>query len=350
MHDTRPVYYSDFDLPCRKILRRRIELGQLHEGIIDGRDIRKIGDNSIWRIGQRCRQIHLFAGVGGFPLGLNWAGMPSGFSILTGGPPCQPFSVAGERRGTADSRYLWPQMFRFVQILRPQYVVFENVSGFASWGNGTVLDTVVANLESEHYQVIPPLMVPAAGFGAWHRRDRIWILAYRDGAGRLQQWWSESVREKQLSAKCGCAIDADRECSERWPQCEVRHDERNRTDGEGQANEGRAGSYQYAGGRPRQTNSDAERNSADDADSHSSNGQRRGSNVQMGRSTEPGNDQGDAWDFRTQWSFEPGVGRVVHGVPQRVDRLSGLGNAIVPIHSYWIGLAIKAYKEGRLNR
>ncbi len=107
--------------------------------------------------------------------------------LLFGGPPCQPFSNAGARRGTDDSRHRWPQMLRFIRECRPRWVVVENVGGFVS----LALDVVCADLEAEGYEVGPPLVFPALAVGAPHRRDRCFVVGYtqcerqqRDDRGR----------------------------------------------------------------------------------------------------------------------------------------------------------------------
>jgi DNA-cytosine methyltransferase len=97
--------------------------------------------------------------------------------ILTGGFPCQPFSHAGRRKGTADNRYKWPEMFAVIRNVRPDWIIAENVRGLASWNDGLVLETVCTDLESEGYEV-QPLIIPACGKGAPHRRERVWIVAH----------------------------------------------------------------------------------------------------------------------------------------------------------------------------
>jgi DNA (cytosine-5)-methyltransferase 1 len=104
--------------------------------------------------------------------------------LLTGGFPCQPFSHAGRRKGTADDRYLWPAMLESIAIFHPRWVIAENVAGLVSWSDGLVLETVCADLEKEGYEV-QPFVIPAAAVGAPHRRDRVWIVAHRIDA-RLQ--------------------------------------------------------------------------------------------------------------------------------------------------------------------
>ena len=99
-------------------------------------------------------------------------------TILTGGFPCQPFSHAGRRKGTADDRYQWPNMFRVIQNVKPDWAIAENVRGLVTWNDGMVLEQVCADLESEGYEV-QPFIIPACAVNAPHRRDRIWIIANR---------------------------------------------------------------------------------------------------------------------------------------------------------------------------
>lgn len=110
-------------------------------------------------------------------------------TILTGGFPCQPFSVAGRRQGTSDDRYKWPDMFAVIRNVRPDWVIAENVRGLVTWNDGMVLETVCADLESEGYEV-QPIVIPAVSVGAPHRRDRVWIIANRNserGSARLRE-------------------------------------------------------------------------------------------------------------------------------------------------------------------
>ena len=97
--------------------------------------------------------------------------------IITGGFPCQPFSVAGKQAGTDDDRHLWPVMFRIIQELAPRWVIGENVKGLTNIQDGVVFETVCSDLEGEGYEV-RAFNIPAAGVGAPHRRERIWIVAH----------------------------------------------------------------------------------------------------------------------------------------------------------------------------
>ena len=97
--------------------------------------------------------------------------------VITGGFPCQPFSVAGKRKGTDDDRYLWDETIRVVRECKPRWFIGENVEGLININNGVVLRQVQTDLEKEGFEV-QCLIIPASGIGAWHQRKRIWIMGY----------------------------------------------------------------------------------------------------------------------------------------------------------------------------
>lgn len=104
-------------------------------------------------------------------------------TIIVGGPPCQPWSIAGKRKGSEDDRNLWYEAIRLVKELKPDFVLFENVSGIISSNGGLVFEQVHTDLEDEGYEV-QAFVLPAAGVEAPHQRDRVWFIAYnnyRDG-------------------------------------------------------------------------------------------------------------------------------------------------------------------------
>ena len=165
----------------------------------------------------------LFSGIGGFDLAAEWMGWTNVFhcewnefgqrvlkhywpdaisygditktdftvhrgdiDILTGGFPCQPYSMAGKRKGKEDERHLWPEMLRAIREIKPTWVVGENVFGITNWDGGVVFNEVQAELEAEGYEV-QPYVLPACAVNAPHRRDRVWFVAHTDISGTEQQ-------------------------------------------------------------------------------------------------------------------------------------------------------------------
>lgn len=153
----------------------------------------------------------------------SWRGK---IDVLTGGFPCQPFSVAGQRKGAADDRYLWPEMLRAIREIRPTWVIGENVGGITSMvqpgsevelENQTslfeesdkqtileqqyVVETVCRDLEQEGYS-IQPIVIPACAVGAPHRRDRVWFIAHRADAGTesLQREGEDGVYRSEITS------------------------------------------------------------------------------------------------------------------------------------------------------
>lgn len=197
-------------------------------------------------------------------------------TVLSGGFPCQPFSTAGKRRGKEDDRYLWPEMLRVIQEIRPAWVVGENVAGIVSMA----LDTVLPDLESIGY-ACQAFVIPACAVDAPHRRDRVAIVAnaYGDGCKWVGYQSQErcNVHEKCFTVSEGCNVStAD---SKR---------------------------FQITRHKPRIRKIQAENGA----------------------------------EFGWWWTSEPDMGRVAHGVPSRVDRLKCLGNAVVPQQFYPIFRAI----------
>ena len=115
-------------------------------------------------------------------------------TVITGGFPCQPFSVAGKQKGTSDNRYLWPDMFRIIQEFTPQWVIGENVKGITNIQDGMVFETVCADLEGAGYEV-RAFNIPAAGVGAPHRRERIWIVAHSKFNGLSSSQKPDSIKK-----------------------------------------------------------------------------------------------------------------------------------------------------------
>ncbi len=166
--------------------------------------------------------------------GTEWRGR---VDILTGGFPCQPYSSAGKRLGKDDERHLWPEMCRIISEVAPAYVVGENVRGLLNWNGGVVFEEVCADLEAMGYEVWTGIL-PAAGVGAPHRRDRIWWVAYhpdhyrtmresqkdacQGGAQRLQE--RDAVQRSDESGSLRVAANAESAIGKRTSDSRSRRD------------------------------------------------------------------------------------------------------------------------------
>jgi len=117
--------------------------------------------------------------------------------VVTGGFPCQPFSVAGKRKGTDDDRYLWDETIRVVRECKPRWFIGENVEGLININNGVVLRQVQTDLEKEGFEV-QCLIIPASGIGAWHQRKRIWIMAYSNSNGHRNKIGRGNGEKKEI--------------------------------------------------------------------------------------------------------------------------------------------------------
>lgn len=120
--------------------------------------------------------------------------------IVTGGFPCQPYSQAGKRLGKKDDRHLWPEMLRAIREIQPHWVVGENVSGLLNWNGGMVLDEIKVDLETAGFEVFPPLVLPACGVNAPHKRDRVWIIAHANSNRKSIISINENTRQGELGA------------------------------------------------------------------------------------------------------------------------------------------------------
>jgi DNA (cytosine-5)-methyltransferase 1 len=330
------------------------------------------------------RHVDLCSGIGGFALGFEWAELsspvlfcdiepwsrkilakhwpdvpiaedvkelandPDGLvpdcDILTAGYPCQPFSVAGQRRGTEDDRHIWPYIFSIIKRKRPSWCVFENVYGHVSMG----LDEVLSDLEGEGYAA-RPFIVPACAADAPHRRDRIWIIGRN--VGDTQHNGSPSTAIKRSSQE---ASDNKSEGQSEASQSARASQSRDSASMEGSAradnvadtsrlHSNGSGEYSQQGQRQKpQLGDSGGSNNVANGDSSGLQGR------ENARGTSQSRAQRDKQSARRSqrpdgqnWLPEPAVGRVANGIPRRVDRLRGLGNAIVPQIAMRIGMTIK---------
>ena len=321
----------------------------------------------------------LFSGIGGMDLGLEWAGMICAWQndiddyclrvlnkiwpdvpkyrdvrdvgrhnlepvdLIAGGFPCQPHSVAGKRRGAEDDRNLWPEFSRIIAELRPRYVLAENVPGIIT----TYLDTVLSDLESQGY-TCGTFNIPACAFDAPHRRERIFVVAHTTSKRCRETRTNRTRPEKRTSrssatsgnvafSKCGAsgggAIARESNGQERQLPKAGRESLQPRN-GQTYPSIAKQGSEDVA-----DAISDSERR-AYGKDSRGSQQGKEKQNISKGSEI-----RGFIADCSRQWTVEPDVGRVAHGVPSRVDRLRTLGNAVVPQVAEWIGKRILEYAQ-----
>ena len=321
------------------------------------------------------KHLDLFSGIGGFSLGLesaglvetvafcdfdqycqkvlkkNFPGVPvygdvkelnhdklkadgiDQIDIITGGYPCQPFSVAGRKKGEEDPRHVWPEMFRLIQELRPTWVIGENVGGHIKLG----LDSVLENLESEGYSA-RTFSISASSIGANHKRERVWIVAHSNEMQRQFLCGQKSEQRQETfegtSERSGTPISMAN--SERLGRTEgtEKSKELEREESSDQLDHCGEGCTKC---QSCQTMANSEGSEGNVNDSNRGNGKA----PQEELFGEHGSTSGvSAW-----WSVEPSVGRVAHGVPDRVDRLKCLGNSVVPQIPYVIGLSLKKIIE-----
>ena len=281
--------------------------------------------------------LDLFSGIGGFSLGLekvgfktiafcereeycrmllqkHWKGVKiyndikklegqdikEPVDILTGGFPCQPYSVAGKQKGTNDDRYLWPEMFRVIKEVKPTFIIAENVRGLINIQDGMVFETVCSDLESEGFE-IQTFIIPAAGVGAPHKRERVWIVGYSKHNGSL------TSKIKRGDNKINDRSE-ERENSTIKPKRTS-----GRTDNAALENSRRTlrQGAEFTGENENKIGKET------------TNKYKRSSRTTWG-----------------SWESEPDVGRVANGIPGRAHRLRALGNAIIPKIAEEIGRAI----------
>ncbi|MCP9473342.1 MAG: DNA cytosine methyltransferase [Nitrospira sp.] len=167
--NVKAAYYNECDPFCAQWLRNLISAGKIAPGDVDERSILDVRSSDL----SGYAQCHFFAGIGGWSYALRLAGWPDSEPVWTGSCPCQPFSVAGNRKGVRDDRHLWPEWFRLIRQCAPPVVFGEQVE--ASIGSGW-LDIVYNDLEGEGYSVGSAVLA-AACVGAPHIRHRLWFVA-----------------------------------------------------------------------------------------------------------------------------------------------------------------------------
>lgn len=258
----RGAYYNENNPYCAQWIRNLIKAGLIADGDVDDRSIECVQPGDL----EGYCQAHFFAGLGGWSYALRLAGWPDDCHVWTGSCPCQPISVAGQRKGHADERHLWPAFHGLIAERRPAVLFGEQVAGKdgLEWLAG-----VRADMEASGYAV-GAADIPAASAGAPHIRQRLFFVAHAKGNGR--------------------------------------HARRARD------TEERTRGRQLGGGR---------------FGSHVPDANVSGLAFREGQSRDVGAECSAAIE-NGWWNTEPDVGRVADGISARVDKLRALGNAIVP--------------------
>lgn len=317
------------------------------------------------------RVLDLFSGIGGFSLGLEAAGMETvafcerepfcqavlrkhwpdipihdditelngyayrgSIDVVCGGFPCQPFSVAGKRRGADDDRALWPQMLRVIRESQPTWVIGENVTGIIEME----LNTVLSDLESEGY-LCQTFVIPACSVDARHRRDRVWVIAHSDSNSQ-----SNGTKHEQKRLVVGDTISSRQSGNDRrWPGQKFENGNAHVADPSGARLQG--SERRRAARTEKQPSGHTAQRCKNVADSDSGVGKTFNQERLLGKQSQKesairhanGSVQNGAI-----WESESGIRRTLDGVSNRSHRIKSLGNAVVPQVVAEIGKAIMA--------
>lgn len=305
-------YYNEFDPHAAAWLRELIRAGLIPAGDVDTRSITEIKPHEL----TRYTQCHFFAGIGGWSYALELAGWEPSRKVWTGSCPCQPFSSAGKGLAQADERHLWPVFFNLIRECRPECVFGEQVA--SAIGKGW-LDGVSSDLEGAGY-ACGATVLGAHSVGSPHIRQRLYWVA--DAGHELGRRRAESAEPKRAEASNHSGLGNPF----------------------GKGLEGEHGDGQS----PRRVQYVAAQSSSDSGIPDTLRKRQPGPGRMVRQSdSETGSDRQEhrvVDDGRSHWArsdltpcadgkarrIEPGLAPLAHGVPARVVRLRGYGNAIVP--------------------
>jgi DNA (cytosine-5)-methyltransferase 1 len=325
----------------------------------------------------KLKLLDLFSGIGGFSLGLESTGyfetiafvekdkfchevLKKNFpnikiesevrdvkgdryaaDIITGGFPCQPFSVAGKRRGTDDDRYLWDETIRIIRETKPRWFIGENVEGIINIQDGMVLRQVQDDLEKEGFKV-QCLVIPASGIGAWHQRKRVWIIAYSEHNGSHRQEGNATI-ESSNQSKEWVSVGDDKDVSNSFGKLS-----------NGCSSTTRDSSTKFKRMECNQSWnwnevwSKTERCSEQtisNSNSEGSQGHGVSTNMETMQISKEHTTKTSSEEQQTWWQTQSELCGVPNGVSfeldkDRKDRIKSLGNSIVPLIARQLGLAI----------
>jgi DNA (cytosine-5)-methyltransferase 1 len=362
----------------------------------------------------KLKLLDLFSGIGGFSLGLESTGqfetiafvekdefcqkvLKKNFNnipiesevrnvkgdryaadIITGGFPCQPFSVAGKRKGTDDDRYLWDETIRVIRECKPRWFIGENVEGIINIQEGVVLRQVCDDLEKEGFEV-QCIVIPASGIGAWHQRKRVWIIAHSNSNRDRHEITRSNGEEKEiqrehrkensstwksigadthdvpntnarLSVRENEEVQARRNTSttsgEDVPNSDsIRH---RRWSSEGCTNE--RWSFLPREQEGGEMGSETQRCDGDDANTNSEGSQGHGVSTHMETKQRQVSSKNSIEEQQTWWEAQSSLCRTPDGISYELDkdranRIKSLGNSIVPLIARELGLAIIKAEE-----
>ena len=263
----------------------------------------------------------------------DFTGLRGRIDLVTGGFPCQPFSLAGKQQGTDDNRYLFPEMLRAIREVQPRWIVAENVRGLVAQQGGLVFEQVCSDLEFAGYEV-QPFILPACAVNAPHRRDRVWIVAHRSDTGIKGVQGGETEILPSVDV-------ADTECS--GGEQIRNHVQSKEPDGKGSDGIG-----------DERTSSDPERNGRIEGEFLDGKFKRSQENQGRPLAIKPiGTDSAQGWwrEFPTEspvCSGDDGLSVRLDGItfPKwREESIKSFGNAVVPQEVLQIFMAIAEYER-----
>lgn len=367
------AYYNEFDKKSAAWLRELIKQGHIASGIVDERSIKDVKPEDL----QRFTQCHFFAGIGGWSYALRLAGIPDNFPCWTGSPPCQPFSTAGKQLGQLDERHLAPTFMRLVDECKPAILFGEQVA--AAIGKHW-LDDLFTELERQGY-ACGSAVLPACSVGAPHKRDRLFFGAVStladtrswgfDGERKPDGGFEQNIGQKSKSIR----IEGFCQNDELANPSSSRHLRGESTE----VQERRESESEYIGKLSARSSgcsipdfqSSARMETVADANSErpqrgwpNSNSQRReGSDIRQTRLCD-GTGIKTTIAHNSFWSspdwlgcrdgkfrpVESGTFPLANGIPARVGRLRGYGNAIVPqVAAEFIGAFMESIQDSECN-